>query len=47
LLISNRYCLDAAIYDNIQNLEEQDFEQQLSERGKCSLIMLILYSFSL
>jgi hypothetical protein len=26
-LISNHYCLDAAIYSNLQDLEEQDFEQ--------------------
>jgi hypothetical protein len=26
-LFFGRYCLDAAIYDNLQDLEEQDFEQ--------------------
>jgi hypothetical protein len=42
LLVSNCYCLDTAIYGNLQYLEEQDFEQQQVERGKCSFIMLIL-----
>jgi hypothetical protein len=26
LLYSGRYCLDSAIYGNLQELEEQDFE---------------------
>jgi hypothetical protein len=31
-----RYYLDAAIYDNLQDLEEEDFEQQqVGEQGKC------------
>jgi hypothetical protein len=25
LLVSSHYCLDAVIYDNLQDLEEQDF----------------------
>jgi hypothetical protein len=29
LLISGRY-LDVAFYDNLQDLEEEDFEQQLA-----------------
>jgi hypothetical protein len=46
LLVSDRYCLDVAIFGNLQELEE-DFEQQLAENlGKCSLTMLIIYSFS-
>jgi hypothetical protein len=32
-LVSGHH-LGAAIYDNLQNLEEQDFEQ-LGERDKC------------
>jgi hypothetical protein len=28
LLVSGRYYLDAAIYGNLQDLEEQDFVQQ-------------------
>jgi hypothetical protein len=47
LLVSDRYCLDIAIYNNLQDLEEQDLEQQQGERGKCTLTMLILYYFSL
>jgi TctA family transporter len=48
LLVFGCYCLDATIYGNLQDLEEQDFEQQLAgKQGKCSLIMLNLYSFSL
>jgi hypothetical protein len=36
LLVFNHYCLDAAIYDNLQDLEEQDFEQQQEGNpGKC------------
>jgi hypothetical protein len=35
-------------FGNLQDLEDQDFElQQAREQGKCSLTMLILYSFSL
>jgi hypothetical protein len=30
LLISDRYYLDAANFDNLQDLEEEDFEQQLA-----------------
>jgi hypothetical protein len=47
LFVFNRYCLDAAIYDNLQDLEEQDFVQHQGERGKCSFTILNLYSFSL
>jgi hypothetical protein len=48
LLVSSRYYLDAAIYKNLQDLEEQDIEQQQAgKQGKCFLTMLILYSFSL
>jgi membrane-associated PAP2 superfamily phosphatase len=35
LLVSGHY-LDAAIYDNLQDIEGQDFEQQqVGEQGKC------------
>jgi hypothetical protein len=49
LLVSGRYYIDAANFGNLQDLEEEeDFEQQLVENlGKCSLTMLILYTFSL
>jgi hypothetical protein len=48
LLVFGRYYLDAAINGNLQELEEEDFEQQLAgNQGKCFLTMLILYSFSL
>jgi hypothetical protein len=48
LLIFSRYYLDAVNFGNLQDLEEQDFEQQqVGNQGKCSLTMLILYSFSL
>jgi hypothetical protein len=37
LLVSGRYYLDVAIYDNHQDLEEQDFEQQLAVNAdKCT-----------
>jgi hypothetical protein len=29
LLVFGRYYLDAGIFDNLQDLEEEDFEQQL------------------
>jgi hypothetical protein len=36
LLLSSLYYLIAAIYENLQDLEEQDFEQQLAGNpGKC------------
>jgi hypothetical protein len=47
LLVFSHYCLDAVIYGNLQDLEEQDFEQKQGARGKCSLTMLNLCSFSL
>jgi hypothetical protein len=49
LLASDRYYLDAVNFGNLQDLEEEeDFEQQLvGNEGKCSVTMLILYSFSL
>jgi hypothetical protein len=47
LLNFGRYCLDVVIYNNLQDLEEQDSEQQAGEQGRCSLTMLNLYSFSL
>jgi hypothetical protein len=46
LLVSGRYCLDVAVFDNFQDLDAEDFEQ-LGERGKCSLTVLILCSSSL
>jgi hypothetical protein len=48
LLVSDRYYLDAANVGNLQDLQEEDFEQQLAgNQGKYSLTILILYSFSL
>jgi hypothetical protein len=36
LLFSGCYNLDAAIFNNLQDLEEQHFEQQLARNsGKC------------
>jgi hypothetical protein len=32
-LVSGHYCLDVAIYDNLQDIEEQDFEQQQVEEA--------------
>jgi hypothetical protein len=35
-LVSGRYYLDVAIFDNLKDLEEEDFEQQLARNlGKC------------
>jgi hypothetical protein len=47
LFFVGHYCLGVVISNNLQDLEEQDFEQQQGERDKCSLTMLVLYSFSL
>jgi hypothetical protein len=49
LLVSGRrYYLDVVNFGNLQDLQEEDFEQQLAgNQGKCSLTMLILYIFSL
>jgi hypothetical protein len=48
LLVSGHYYLEAVNFENLQHLQEEDFEQQLAgNQGKCSLTMLILYSFSL
>jgi hypothetical protein len=46
LLVSGRrYYLDAVNFENLQDLQEEDFEQQIAgNQGKCSLTMLILYS---
>jgi hypothetical protein len=45
LVSSRRYYLDAVNFENLQDLQEEDFEQQLAgNQGKCSLTMLILYS---
>jgi hypothetical protein len=47
LLVFGHY-LGVAIYDNLQYLEEEDFEQQLAGNpDKCYLTMLNLYAFSL
>jgi UTP-glucose-1-phosphate uridylyltransferase len=35
MLVSTRYCLDTVIYDNLQDLEEQDSDHQQLESGKC------------
>jgi hypothetical protein len=48
LLVSGYYYLDTANFGNLQDLQGEDFEQQLAEnQGKCSLIILIIYAFSL
>jgi hypothetical protein len=48
LLVSGRYYLDAANFRNLQDLQEEDFEQQLAgKQGKFSLTILNLYAFSL
>jgi hypothetical protein len=48
LLVVYRYYLDDVNFDNLQDLQEEDFEQQLAgNQGKCFLTMLTLYSFSL
>jgi hypothetical protein len=48
LVSSHRYYLDVVNFENLQDLQEEDFEQQLAgNQGKCYLTMLILYSFSL
>jgi hypothetical protein len=48
LLVSDRrYYLDVVNFGNLQDLQEEDFKQQLAgNQGKCSLTMLILYSLS-
>jgi hypothetical protein len=48
LLVSDRYHLDDAIYGNLQDFEDEDFEQQQSGNpGKCSLTILILCALPL
>jgi hypothetical protein len=49
LLVSGRhYYLDASNLRNLQDLQEEDFEQQQAgNQGKCFLILLTLYAFSL
>jgi hypothetical protein len=48
LLVFDRYRLDDAIYGNLQDFEDEDFEQhQPGNPGKCSLTILILCAFSL
>jgi hypothetical protein len=48
LLVSGRYQFDVANFGNLQDLEKEEFEQQLAgNQGKYSLTMLILYYFSL
>jgi hypothetical protein len=49
LLVSGRrYYLDAVNLRILQDLQEEDFEQQLAgKQGKCSLTILILYALSL
>jgi hypothetical protein len=47
LLVFDRYYLDVVNFGNLQDLQEEDFKQHLAgNKGKCSLTMLILYSFS-
>jgi hypothetical protein len=40
LLVSGRYHLDAVDFNNLQDLEVEEFEQQAGEEGKCFLTML-------
>jgi hypothetical protein len=49
LLVSgHRYYLDVVNLGNLQDLQEEDFEQQLAgKQGKCSLTILIIYAFFL
>jgi hypothetical protein len=47
LLVFDRYRLDIADFNNLQDLEPEDFEQQAGEQGKCFLTMLYLCYFSL
>jgi hypothetical protein len=48
LLVFGHYYLDTVNFGNLQDLQEEDFEQQLAgNQDKCSLTMLILYAFSL
>jgi hypothetical protein len=35
LLFSDRHCLDAVVFDNLQDLEAEEFEQQEEEEDKC------------
>jgi hypothetical protein len=45
LLVFSLYYLDAAIYDNLQDLKEEDFEWKLARNpSKCSLTILIVYA---
>jgi hypothetical protein len=46
-LFEYHYRLDIVDFNNLQDLELEDFEQQAGEQGKCSLTMLNLCSFSL
>jgi hypothetical protein len=48
LIIFGCYYFDVENFGNLQDLQEEDFEQQLARNhGKCSLTMLIPYSFYL
>jgi hypothetical protein len=48
LLVFGHYYLGVLFFENLQDLEEQDFEQQQAgKQGKCSVTILILYDFSL
>jgi hypothetical protein len=48
LLVFYHYYLDVAINGILQELQKEDFEQQLvGNQSKCSLTMLTLSSFSL
>jgi hypothetical protein len=42
LLVFGYYRLDAIDFNNLQDLESEDFEQQAGEKGKCSLTMVNL-----
>jgi hypothetical protein len=47
LLIAGRYCLDVADFNDLQDLELEDFEKQAGKQVKCFFTMLNLWSFSL
>jgi hypothetical protein len=45
LLVFSRYRIDAADFNDLQELKSEDFEHRVGEQGKCSLNMLNLCSF--
>jgi hypothetical protein len=47
LLVFDHYRLDVVDFNNLQDLEPEEFVQQAGEEGKYSLTMLNLCPFSL